>query len=105
MRKVIIKRGGLVKRNETYEGKSIEVQLSEKMAGEEIELGGKALLYTERKDGVLPETNIRSDRWDLAMMALDSVERARISKRDSMGSKKIDEGTKVIEPLPGTENN
>lgn len=62
--------------------------LADKMEGEAIELGGKALLYTERKDGVLPLTNIRSDRFEIAMEAIDSVERSRVARRDKTVSEK-----------------
>lgn len=102
MRKKRITNTGIIRRNETYEAKSIETMLAERMDGQDIEMGGKALLYTEKKDGVIPETNIRSDRWDLAMMALDSVERSRVARRDGIGDVKKD---KPNEPLQGTENN
>lgn len=102
MRKRRITNTGIIRKNETYEAKSIETMLAERMEGQDIEMGGKALLYTEKKDGVIPETNIRSDRWDLAMMALDSVERSRIARRDGTGDVKKD---KPNESLQGTENN
>lgn len=83
MRKVKVNYKSLIKRNETSEGKSIEQMLADKMEGEAIELGGKALLYTEKKDGVVPITNIRADKMELAMEALDKVERTRIARRDA----------------------
>lgn len=104
MRKIFMRNQGKIKKNETYEGKSLEEALADKIAGEEIELGGKALLYSERKDGVLPITNIRTDRWDIAMMALDSVEKARIAKRDSSG-KTLDKTDGLAKPTDGTEIN
>lgn len=84
MRKVKLKIRGQLKRNTTYEGQSIEQQIAERMEGGTIELGGKALLYTERKDGVLPETNIRTDRFDIAQQAYYAVEKARKAKRDAV---------------------
>lgn len=93
MRKIILKPYGILNRNETVEGKSIEQQIAERMDGGNIELGGKALLYTEKKDGVLPETNIRTDRFEVAMMALDAVERARVAKRDATGKESQNEST------------
>lgn len=103
MRRRIISYKGIFHRNKTYEGKSIEQQIAERMEGENIELGGKALLYTERKDGVLPETNIRSDRMDLAMMALDTVTRTHRAKRDGVGKKPdaTETGSKATESTPG----
>lgn len=111
MRKVVTPTNGKIKReNVTYEGESIEQMIAKRMNGNEIEIGGKALLYTDRKDGVLPETNIRSDRFDIAMMALDAVERARIARReaaDKVGKtdKDVSNTDKSAESTQGTDNN
>lgn len=83
MRKVHVSTKGLMCRNETYVAKSIEQELAEVMAGESVELGGKSLLYTERKDGVLWETNIRTDRWEIAQDALDVRERSKIARKEA----------------------
>lgn len=83
MRKRKLKNRGILAINESYEGNSLEMQIADRMSGINIELGGKALLYTERKDGVLPQTDIRTDRFDIAMMAYKSVEDARIAQRDN----------------------
>lgn len=105
--KSVILRTGQLKINDTYEGESIEQQIAKRMEGGDIDIGGKQQVYTERKDGVLPITNIRSDRFDMAMMAIDAVERTRISKRDAMNDtreKDAKEG-KPSESTQGTENN
>lgn len=91
MRKVKVSYKGVIRRNKTVEAKSIEQMLADKIEGEAIELGGKALLYTERKDGVLPLTNIRTDRFDIAMEAIDTVERSRVARRDKPVSEKTKE--------------
>ena len=31
------------------------------------------MIYTERKDGVRPEYNIRTDKWDIAQHAMDTI--------------------------------
>lgn len=77
MRSVQMQISGRLKKNKTYEGRSIEQLLKEKMEGESVELGAKPLLYTMRIDGVLPETDIRTDKWDMAMNALDITEGQR----------------------------
>lgn len=47
------------------------------------------LVYTERKDGVLPDYNIRTDRMEKALEAMDRVSEMRrdrrSGKRDDMG--------------------
>ena len=40
--------------------------------GEPIE-DGAPIVYTERKDGVRPEYNIRTDRWEIAQEAMEAV--------------------------------
>lgn len=32
---------------------------------------GAPIIYTEKKDGVRPEFDIRTDKWDIAMNAMD----------------------------------
>ena len=31
------------------------------------------MIYTERKDGVMPEYNIRTDKWDIAQQAMNTI--------------------------------
>lgn len=40
------------------------------------------MLYTERKDGVLPETDIRTDRFEVAQEAMGKVEKSIKAKRE-----------------------
>lgn len=37
-------------------------------------------IYTDEKDGVQPQFDIRADKWDLAQNAMDRVNRERIAK-------------------------
>lgn len=98
MRKISVKPTRRLKVNQSFEGETIETQLKRMMDGETIETKGKPLLYTEKKDGVLPETNIRSDRFQLAQDAIDYVNRSNIAKRDEF-AKQTEEKTNQ-----GTEN-
>lgn len=40
------------------------------------------MVYTERKEGVRPDTNIRTDKWDVAQAAMDSISRGIAKKRE-----------------------
>lgn len=83
MKRIYVSRKGLLKRNETYTGVHIEREIADMIATGEVKMmAGKALLYTKREDGVLPETNIRTDRMKLAQDARDLRERTRIMVRD-----------------------
>lgn len=44
---------------------------------------GRPLLYTERKHGVIPEGNPRTDRWDIAQDAMDYIARTKAARRDA----------------------
>ena len=48
--------------------------------GEPIE-DGAPIVYTERKDGVQPEYNIRTDKWYIAQHAMDTLARGTREKR------------------------
>lgn len=41
------------------------------------------MIYTDRKDGVLPQYDIRTDRWEIAQNAMDKVQAMEIAKRTS----------------------
>ena len=42
------------------------------------------IIYTEKKDGVLPAYNIRTDRFDLAIDAFDKIEMEGIAKKNQI---------------------
>lgn len=39
------------------------------------------IVYTERKDGVMPEYDIRSDKWEIAVDAKQKIAEAYLKKR------------------------
>ncbi len=66
--------------NESVEGKSIEEKMRETtLNGQPIE-SAAPLLYTDKKDGVLPQYDIRTDRWDIALQTTDKITRTQIAK-------------------------
>ena len=42
---------------------------------------GAPIIYTERKDGVLPAYDIRTDRWEIAQAAMEINQKAISAKR------------------------
>lgn len=81
--------------NESVEGRSIEEKMRETtLNGQPID-SAAPLLYTDRKDGVLPEYDIRTDRWSIAQATVDKVVRSQIAK-----SQEVSGNTpQVVEPL------
>lgn len=48
---------------------------------------GAPIIFTEKKDGVRPEFDIRTDKWDIAQNAMDRVTAAKIAKSKNLGKK------------------
>lgn len=42
------------------------------------------MIYTDAKDGVLPQHDIRTDRQELALEAIDHYQASDIAKRDNL---------------------
>lgn len=74
----------LHKNSNIYTGETIEQMLKRVKDGETIEMGTKPLLYSERKYGVIPESDIRVDRMDLAREAMDYASRMDEARRRGM---------------------
>lgn len=61
--------------NLTYEAEPREVKLRKIISGEsnDMEDGVFPTIYTEKKDGVQPEFDIRTDRFEVAIDAIDKI--------------------------------
>lgn len=61
--------------NLTYEAEPREVKLRKIINGESsnMEDGVFPTIYTEKKDGVMPEHDIRTDRFEVAIDAIDKI--------------------------------
>lgn len=61
--------------NLTYQAEPREVKLRKIINGEanNMEDGVFPTIYTEKKDGVLPEYDIRTDRFEVAIDAMDKI--------------------------------
>lgn len=73
--------------NLTYQAEPREVKLRKIISGESssIEDGVFPTIYTEKKDGVLPEYDIRTDRFEVAIDAIDKINQ---STADQIAKKK-----------------
>ena len=50
---------------------------------------GAPIIYTEKKDGVLPQYDVRTDKWDIAQSAMDLANASKIAKSKGMMVEKI----------------
>lgn len=69
------RRGYINNPNLTYQAEPREVKLRKIISGESsnMEDGVFPTIYTEKKDGVLPEYDIRTDRFEVAIDAIDKI--------------------------------
>lgn len=65
---------------EVYEGEPIEKKCARIIENNEPITDGAPLVFTKRADGVRPEFNIRTDKWDIAQEAMEKVTEAKKSK-------------------------
>lgn len=73
--------------NTTYIGETIEQKVRRITQNKEPIKDSAPLIYTDRKDGVKPSTNIRTDRFEVAIEALDKASKVKAARRDEIGKK------------------
>lgn len=65
---------------EVKEGETIETKIARVVENKEPITDGAPPIYTKKGDGVLPATNIRTDKWDIALDAMDKAHKAKIAQ-------------------------
>lgn len=63
------------------EGERIEDKMRRVIDNKEPISDGAPIIYTERKLGVMPAYNIRTDRWEIAQAAMEVNQKAVSAKR------------------------
>lgn len=77
--------------NNSYEGETIEQKINRIVNNKEPIKDGAPIIYTERKDGVKPEYDIRTDRFEIAVEAMSAVDKSHKAKREQIiGEKTYD---------------
>lgn len=86
----------LLKVNNTTEGETIEMKVRRVTENNEPITDSAPEIFTEKKDGVLPGHDIRTDRFDVAIEAMDKVTGMKRAKKDQLGdTSKEGEGQKT----------
>ena len=65
---------------ESYEGQSIEDRCKKLVETGEPIKDTSPLIYTPKDKGVMPQYDVRTDKWEIAQDAMDRVNRERIAK-------------------------
>lgn len=86
--------------NLAYQAEPREVKLRKIINGEsnDMEDGVFPIIYTEKKDGVQPEFDIRTDRFEIAVDAVDKINQAvadQVAKNKGETEAVKDFGTEV----------
>lgn len=94
------RRGCINNPNLTYQAEPREVKLRKIISGESsnMEDGVFPTIYTEKKDGVLPEYDIRTDRFEVAIDAIDKINQSvanQVAKNKGETEAVKDFGTEV----------
>lgn len=74
--------------NKSKQGETIEQKIERIVNNKEPIKDGAPLLYTERKEGIRASTNIRTDRFEIAVVAADKIAKSYKGKREERINKK-----------------
>lgn len=80
--------------NFSTQGETIETKVRRITQNKEPITDGAPIIHTDRKDGVKPEYNVRTDRFEIAVEAMDKVSKSHIAKREEYMKNKDDKKTK-----------
>lgn len=81
-----------IKKNDSYEAEPMEVKLRRATEEKKPIEAVAPMIYTEKSKGVIPEYDIRTDRFELAQAAMEKLNTVKFSE--------IAKG----EGIPGAEN-
>lgn len=85
---------------EPVEDKMLEHKLEAMIANEEPIDGTAELIYTKKRDGVLPAYNPRTEKFDNAIEAINNITMAAMAKRKELSELKTEEEKKTAETEP-----
>lgn len=77
--------------NTSYEGETIEQKIRRIVNNKEPISDGAPLIYTDRKEGVQPAYDIKTDRFEIAIEAMDKIAKSHQAKREERHKPKEDE--------------
>lgn len=69
--------------NDSIEGETIEQKIDRIVNNGEPIKDGAPIIYTDRAEGILPEYDIRTDRSEIAVEAMDYAARSNTKKRQA----------------------
>lgn len=94
---------GSLSYNKSKEGESLEQKIERIVSNKEPIKDGAPILYTERKEGVKRSTNIRTDRFEVAVEAADKIAKSYKAKREENATKREKPKNGEPEPIQGKD--
>lgn len=101
---ITVRDTGKIRVNNGYEGIPLEEEIEAYTTNKTPIENTSPIIYTERKDGVKPEYDIRTDRWEIAQNAMDYVSKTAIAKRHNQENKKEDSKAESTQATESTES-
>lgn len=92
---------GSIVLNQSKEGETIEQKIERIVNNKEPIKDGAPIIWTPRKEGVRASTNIRTDRFEIAIEAADKIAKSYKAKREERAKAKDGEP----EPIQGKGEN
>lgn len=92
--------------NTATEGETIEKKVARITQNNEPITDGAPITYTDRVDGVRPEFNVRTDRFELATEAMDKITKDKLAAREKRHMKvpKVEVEEQKSLPALGEQN-
>lgn len=78
-----------IKLNKSLEGETIEQKIERITNNKEPIKDGAPLIYTDRNEGVKAGYNIRTDRFEVALDAIDYITKSNTAKRDAKAKMEV----------------
>lgn len=75
--------------NESVEGERLETKIERVVHNNEPIKDGAPLVFTDRNEGVRAATNIRSDRFEIALDATEKVAKSYKARREAKADMKV----------------
>lgn len=91
----------------TYKGEDIEIKVKRITENNEPISDGAPITYTEKKDGVRPEFDIRTDKWKLVQekMEAGNIQKMKIAKgiiKPETSQEETAQAAETSKEVPGT---
>jgi hypothetical protein len=87
--------------NKSLEGETIEIKVERITQNNEPITDGAPLIYTDRQDGVQAGYNIKTDRFEIAIDAMDKVAKSVTARREERAQMKVIKNDGDTEPTQG----